>query len=125
MAVLLEASAAEGVLNYRFSGPITAEDLDHLRGAEEAVFTALAPDACVNIIADMGAIDSIAPSLFAQLQRLRMVADPRVCMVVVVGANSYLRALAISLGVIAPRLHPYAFTETLDEARRLLAAANA
>ncbi len=125
MAVLLESSGDEGVLSYHFSGRITPEDLDRARGEEDRIFAELADDACLNVIADFSEIDSIAPSLFPQLQRLHMVADPRVCMVVVVGANSYLRALTISLGVIIPQSHTYVFASTREEARQLLAAASA
>jgi hypothetical protein len=91
------------VLYYCFSGPITLEDFIRVRAAEEPHFAALPDEPCLGVIVDMGDLDSISPRLFPQLQQMRMVEDRRVSLIAVVGANSYLRVLAISLGIISGR----------------------
>ncbi len=89
------------VLYYCFSGPITWEDFERVRAAEEPHFAALPQSGSLGVIVDMGDLDSISPRLFPQLQQMRIVQDRRVCMIAVVDANPYLRMLAISLGIIS------------------------
>ncbi|HEX3052346.1 MAG TPA: hypothetical protein VHP83_16920 [Aggregatilineaceae bacterium] len=106
-------------LYYTFSGQITLQDLDALRTAEEPFFTHLPDKAFLGLILDLSDLDTIAAPLFPQLQRMRLVQDPHVCIVVVVGANPYLRALTQSLGLGISK-YDFAFRQTVDEALNVL-----
>jgi hypothetical protein len=113
----LESDGA--ILHYRFAGSITAVDLKALAALEIPLFAGLGGDQCFHVVADWSQIDTIAADLFPQLQYMRLTRDPRVCRVVVIGANPYLRALAISLGVIAQN-NRFTFRASMDEALCLL-----
>lgn len=98
MPINVEAIPASNALYYRFSGRITHDDLDSVQDVEASCFAPLGEGQCVTVIADMSGLYTISASLFPRLQNLRMVRDHRVCRVIIVGANPYLRALALSLG---------------------------
>jgi hypothetical protein len=110
---------AGGVLHYRFAGRITAKDLNDLTAAEDAYFRALSQDECLSIIADFSELETVSPELFLQFQQMRLFSDARVCWVVIVAANPYLRALAISLGVITQHRR-FTFRDSYDEGLRVL-----
>lgn len=57
---------------------------------------------------DLTDLYTIPAELFAPLQQTRLVRDRHVCVASVVGANAYLRALAISLGLLAAQ-HAFVF----------------
>jgi hypothetical protein len=109
------------LLRYRFSGRLTVEDLSAVATAEEPYFHALGKDNCLNIIADLTDLETISPTLFSDIQQMRMFSDGRVCRVFIVGANPYLRALAISLGLLTSNLH-FTFRNSYDEELHLLGA---
>jgi hypothetical protein len=109
----------ESALMYQFHGHLTLEDLESVHAAEIPYFAALQDGQCLNILADMTAIDAVAPSLFPQLQQMRMVTDEHICIVVVIGANPYLRALTLSLGGLNGH-HDFIFCRALDEALHIL-----
>ena len=123
MSIRIESAASGDALTYRFSGRISEDDMLKLRYAEDRYFASLPAGQCLNIIADFSEIDSIAPQLFPQLQRMRMVTEPRIGLVIVAGANSYLRALTISLGLVAGSVHNIIFSDSPESARSLLPAA--
>ncbi len=106
-------------LAYQFEGRVTSDDLVALRDTERSYFETLAADTALSVIVDFSGLDTIPADLFPQLPRMRFVADPRVNVVIVVGANAYLRALAISLGMIVSH-PPFVFRRTMDEALRNL-----
>jgi hypothetical protein len=107
------------ILQYRFAGKITPADLSVLAAREAPLFAGLGVNECFSVVADWSQIETIAAPLFPHLQNMHLIRDPKVCWVIVVGANPYLRALAISLGVISQNSR-FAFRATLDEALRLL-----
>lgn len=121
MSIHLSQLAPEPILCYTFSGHLTYADLEALRYAEDPYFAALPDRGGYDIIADLSALDTIDAALFPQLQEMRLVCDTRVCAVVIVGANPYLRALAISLGLVTQR-REFLFRNTLTEALVLLGA---
>ncbi len=104
-------------LAYQFEGRVTLADLDALRDAERPYFDAAPADVRISAILDFSGLDTISADLFPRLPHLRCIEDPRVRVVIVVGANAYLRALAISLGMIVSR-PPFVFRRSLDEAMR-------
>ncbi len=106
-------------LYYTFSGQITLQDLDSLRIIEEPLFANLPDEACLGLILDFSDLDTIAAPLFPQLQRMRLVQDAHICIVVVVGANPYLRALTQSLGLGVSK-YDFMFRQTVDEAINVL-----
>ena len=103
------------ILHYRFSGQITRDDLERVQDAEASYFQALGDGDGVTVIADMASLHTIGANLFSRLRNLRMVRDRRVRRVIVVGANPYLRALALSLGSIESE-HEFIFRPTLADA---------
>jgi hypothetical protein len=107
------------VLHYRFSGRLTADDLSALATTEEPHFRALGKGESVNIIADFTDIETIPPDLFPAMQQTRVFSDERVCRVVIVGANPYLRALMISLGLLNQGRH-ITFHSSYDEGLHVL-----
>jgi len=111
----VEAIPASDALYYRFSGQITHDDLDSAQDAEASFFAPLGEGQCVTVIADMSGLHTISADLFPRLQNLRMVRDRRVCRVIVVGANPYMRALALSLGSFDGP-HHFIFRPTLADA---------
>lgn len=119
MSIWIEKTAASPYLCYRFSQTITLEDLDQLADLEEPYFAALGKDECLGIIVDLSAIDTIAVRLFPQLQQMRMLRDERVCAICVIGANPYLRAFTISLGLVHSNL-VISFQQSIDEAISVL-----
>lgn len=110
-----------GYLYYRLIGSITEDDFQALRSREEMIFGAASSGWCVGVVADFTGLHTIAPQLWTDLRQMRLVQDERICVVVIVGANPYLRALATSLGVTIAR-HPFVFRDTVDEALNLLGA---
>ncbi len=119
MPIRIERTAASPYLCYRFSGAITPDDLDRLASVEESVFTTPSEGECLGVIVDLSAIDTIAANLFPQLQHMRIVRDDRFCAICVVGANPYLRALWISLGLVRGR-SDISFRQTTDDAISIL-----
>ena len=120
MAIEIERLKSNApILHYRFAGNISGGDLDALTTHESALFSELANGECFSAVADWSHIETIPAPLFPQLQHMRLIRDEKVCRVVIVGANSYLRALAISLGVIT-RSDRFTFRPTLAEALYLL-----
>lgn len=115
MPIHIELLEPAGCLYYRFTGHITREDLDALRAAEEPYFDTLPNDQCCGLIADLSELDTIGPQLWLPLQQMRLVTDEQVCTVVVVGANAYLRALAISLGIVNYQ-REFIFRASVEEA---------
>lgn len=115
MPITVERIEPDSVLVYRFSGRITLGDLEALYAQEAPYFSALQPDDCLPIMLDLTDLYTIPAELFAPLQQTRLVLDRQVCVVSVVGANAYLRALAISLGLLAAR-HDFLFYATREEA---------
>ncbi len=119
MPIHITPLASEFILCYRFTGHITHADLEALHQAETPFFDALPEGRCHSLVADMLRLDTIDASLFPQLQQMRMACDHSVCVVVVVGANPYLRALMISLGLVAST-HGFIFRNSLDDALAVL-----
>ncbi len=115
MPITVEAIPALDALYYRFSGQITHDDLNSAQEAEAPCFALLGEDGCITVIADMSGLHTISADLFPRLQNLRMVRDRRVCRVIVVGANPYMRALALSLGSFNGP-HCFIFRSTLADA---------
>lgn len=115
MPITVEHIEPDQVLVYTFSGRITLDDLEALRAQEAPYFSELQPDNCLRIMLDLSELYTIPAELFAPLQHTRLVRDRQVCVVSVVGANPYLRALAISLGLLAAR-HDFVFYNTREEA---------
>ncbi|MCL4239125.1 MAG: hypothetical protein KJ047_12835 [Anaerolineae bacterium] len=115
MPINVEAIPASDALYYRFSGQITHNDLDSAQNAEASCFARLGDDQRITVIADMSGLHTISAELFPRLQSLHMVSDRRVCRVIVVGANPYLRALALSLGSFDSP-HHFIFRPTLADA---------
>lgn len=107
------------ILHYCFSGQITAADLAQLGVDERAFYDQLADDEVVSVLLDWSQLDTIPAQLFPQLQNMRLVRDEQVYWIIVVGANPYLRALAISLGVITANRR-FTFRTTLAEALHIL-----
>jgi hypothetical protein len=107
------------VLHYRFSGHLTADDLDAAAATEEPYFRAASQDNCLNVIADFTDLETVPPDLFPGIQRMRLFRDERVCRVVIVGANPYLRALMISLGLLRPGRR-FTFSNSYDEGLHVL-----
>ena len=107
------------IFHYRFARNISAGDLDALTTHESALFDELDNGECFSAVADWSHIETIPAPLFPQLQHMRLFRDENVCRVIIVGANSYLRALAISLGVIT-QSNRFTFCPTLDEALVML-----
>ena len=101
MPIIVERIDPDPVLVYRFSGRITLGDLEALRAQEAPHFSTVQPDDCLRIILDLSELYTIPAELFAPLQHTRLVRDRRVCVVSVVGANAYLRALAMN-GHLSP-----------------------
>lgn len=105
-----------GLLYYRFAGQIRPDDLEAATQAEAPLFARLGEDDCVTGVMDMSELRTISPSLLAQMRTLRLLIDPRVCRVIVVGASPYLRALALSLGSFGHNGHEFIFRPTLADA---------
>jgi len=108
-------------IRYNFAGHITHADLEAASEAEIAIFDSLPDHARLYIIVEMSDLHTISPNLFPRLQALRLVHDPRILYVFVVGANAYLRALALSLGLFNSP-HEFVFCATLDEALKAMEA---
>lgn len=119
MPIHVQAFESSYVLHYRFTGHLTADDLKATAAAEEPYFAGLNVDDCLSIIADFTDLETIPPTLFPQLRQMRVFSDERVCWVVIVGANPYLRALAISLGLLSARRR-FTFRNSYDEGLRVL-----
>ena len=119
MPIHVQAFESGSVLHYRFSGQLTADDLSAAATAEEPYFHALGEDNCLNIIADFTDLETIPPDLFSDVKQMRLFRDERVCRVIIVGANPYLRALAISLGLLTPG-HRFTLRNSYDEGLRAL-----
>jgi hypothetical protein len=102
-------------LYYRFAGNVTPDDFDALQADEDAVCAGLPNDRCLGAVADFTALETIRASLFPRLQYIRMMTESQVRVVVVIGANSYLRALGISLGLTSDT-RDFVFRDTLDDA---------
>ena len=113
--ISVETLKSSPCLYYRFTGHVAFEDFDALYAGEEPLFAALPEGRCLGAIADFSALETIGAPLFPRLQHMRLIIDARFCVVVVVGANSYLRALAISLG-LTNDTREFIFRNTLDEA---------
>lgn len=103
-------------LHYRFSDPLVDIDLVKVRDAESPHFGALQEGECVRVVLDLSAVETISTDLLPQLARLRIMLDPRECKVIVAGANPYLRAMAISLGVFNANGREFVFCATLGDA---------
>jgi len=116
MPIEIKPFGRKGTLYYRFSGRIVADDLAIALQSEEPQFAALDEDECVTGIVNMSELSTISPALLSQLRTLRLLSDPRVCRVIVVGASPYLRALALSLGSLGHNGHEFIFRPTLAEA---------
>jgi hypothetical protein len=123
VAIYIEQLEA-GYLFYRLAGTVTEDDLYTLRVREHAFFDARPDDWRVSVIADLSELHTIPPQLLSQFRQMRMVRDEHICVVIVVGANRYLRALATSLGITIAK-HEFVFCETMDEALTLLGAYSA
>jgi len=115
----IEASPASDALYYRFSGQITYDDLNSAQDAEASCFARLDDDQRITVIAEMSGLHTISADLFPRLQNLHMVRDHRVSCVIVVGANPYLRALALSLGSFDSP-HRFIFRPTLADALHII-----
>jgi len=113
--IAVESLKSETCLYYRFAGHVTPEDFDTLHASEETICAGLPGDRCLGVVADFDALETIGAPLFPRLQHMRLMTDSRFCVVVVIGANSYLRALAISLG-LTNDTREFVFRDTLDEA---------
>jgi hypothetical protein len=109
----------DAALMYQFQGHLTLHDLETVSVLETPYFAALTDGQCLHVLVDLTEIDTIAPSLFPQLQQMRVVQDSHICVVIIIGANPYLRALALSLGGLNSQ-HEFIFCRTLDEALHLL-----
>ncbi len=120
MPITVEYLESGPLLYYEFSGRITLHDLETLRERETPYFDAIRPGSRVAVVLDLTQLLTIPAELFAPLQQSRVVSDERVSVVGVVGANPYLRALAISLGLIAAK-HDFVFCQTRDEALHRIA----
>ncbi len=107
------------ILHYCFSGQITAADLAQLGADERTFYDQLADDEVVSVLLDWSQLNTIPAQLFPQLQNMRLVRDEQVYWIIVVGANPYLRALAISLGVITANRR-FTFRATLADALHIL-----
>jgi hypothetical protein len=116
MPIALRPFGGKGTLYYRFWGQIASADLQAATQAEGTLFDALGADERLTGILDMSELRTISPSLLAQLRSLRLLSDPRVCRVIVVGASPYLRALTLSLGGFGHNGHEFIFRSSLDEA---------
>ena len=119
MPIHVRAFESGSVLHYRFRGRLTADDLSATATTEEPHFRALGKDECLNIIADFTDLETIPPDLFPAMQQMRVFSDERACRVVIVGANPYLRALMISLGLLNQGRH-ITFHSSYDEGLRVL-----
>jgi hypothetical protein len=117
MPIYLERLDPEGYLYYRFAGAVTREDIDRLYLRETSHFESGGYP--LGVIVDFNDLDTIAAKLLPQLQRLRVIRSEQVYAVVFVGANPYLRALAISLGVISGQ-HDFIFRDSLEDAYFIL-----
>ncbi|HMM28876.1 MAG: hypothetical protein AAGU78_16260 [Chloroflexota bacterium] len=120
MPVNVQWFEPDRVLVYEFNGRITLGDLETLYRLEAPFYDSLEPGACLAVLLDLTHLYSVPAELFAPLQQSRMVNDPRVRVAGVAGANSYLRALATSLGLIAAKRTGFAFYQTRAEALRQL-----
>lgn len=103
-------------LHYRFSDPLASNDLVKVRDAELPHYNALQDGECLRVVLDLSALETISSDLLPRLARLRIMLDPRVCRVIVAGANPYLRAMAISLGVFNDNNREFMFCATLEDA---------
>jgi len=117
--ISVETLTSDTCLYYRFTGHVRLDDFDALHAAEESACADLPGDRCLGAIADFSALETIGAPLFPRLQHMRLMTDARFCVVVVIGANSYLRALAISLGLTSGT-REFIFRQTLDEALAVL-----
>jgi hypothetical protein len=115
----VHAFQSGSVLHYRFNGRLTADDLNAAAATEEPYFRAASQDHCLNIMADFTDLETIPPDLFPRIQQMRLFSDERVCRVVIVGANPYLRGLMISLGLLPPDRR-FTFSSSHDEGLRVL-----
>jgi len=117
--ITVRSLEARHSLHYQFSGRITADDFDQAAAAEAPYFDALQPGECLNLIVNLSALETISPDLFGRLKQMRLFASDRVCWVVMVGANPYLRALVISLGVLNQQRR-FTFQDRFDEGLRAM-----
>lgn len=107
-------------LHYRFSSPLASKDLVLVRDAELPHYDALHEDECMRVVLDFSSMDTVSMGLLPRLARLRIMLDPQVCKVIVVGANPYLRAMAISLGIFNGNGREFVFCATLGDALQAL-----
>lgn len=121
MPIALDVLDQPAALHYRFSGTISRDDLDTLQITEAAYFDALDDGDCMPVVADFSALDTVAADLLPQLGQLRLLRDPRICHTVIAGANPYLRAMAISLGIFAQTDQSLTFCASVDAAFDALA----
>jgi hypothetical protein len=117
VTIYVRSLESGSVLHYRFVGHIAATDLEYAAATEQPYFDALKAGQCVNIVADLSELESIAPELFARLPQMRIFGDRRVCELVIAGANPYLRALVISLGLVTAQ-RSLTFRNSFDEGLR-------
>lgn len=115
MPILFRPQPAAATLLYQFSGKLSLADLASLALLEEPHFQALEPGACLYVVIDVSGLETIAAAYFPAVEQLHMTRNAHVCMVSVVGANPYLRALALSLGMVHNR-RTVEFYATLDDA---------
>lgn len=122
MAICIKQLGSEYILYYQFTGNLTLDDIDALAEAEQPYFAALSPCDCMDLIIDLTDLYTITTDLFPRLHTMRLVNNGQVCTAVVVGANPYLRALVISLGLTSGT-REFIFRATLDEAFEMLPSA--
>ena len=116
MPIALQQLDHPTALHYHFSGAISRDDIDTLHHTETAYFDALNDDDRVAVVADFSGVDTIPADLLPQLGQLRLLHDPRVRRTVIAGANPYLRAMAISLGIFAQADQPFTFCSSVTDA---------
>ncbi len=120
MPITVEPLDHRLTLHYRFSGSLVNADLVQVRDAELPYFDALPAGECMRVVVDLSAVETISTDLLPQLARLRIMRDPQVCQMIVAGANPYLRAMAISLGVFNGNHHALVFRPTFEDAVQAL-----
>lgn len=101
MPVEIEQLGDRHLLQYRFIGAITLDDLQQLREQETLLLRTLDPADDWQGIANFRQVGALNALLLPQFERLALVQGQGVRLAVVIAASAFGQALGISLGLMA------------------------